>query len=193
MTTMPYPAKTDRRTVTDAALAIVEREGEEALTLRRVAADVGVTANAIYRYFDSRDALMAAVADAAAQRLHGDIETGLAALPSNVPARQRVRELLALQAAFAADHPSLWRMIHNARPDASAELPEPHYHKLLWDRSLSIVGQLVRPEDAPAATLALWAQLHGLWSLRQLGVIDGTHPAAIDDFAFDALISGLAV
>ncbi|HEY0198409.1 MAG TPA: TetR/AcrR family transcriptional regulator [Rhodanobacter sp.] len=189
---MPYPTKIDRQSVADAALAIVEREGEEALTLRRVAAEVGVTANAIYRYFDSRDALVAATANAAAHRLYIAIDKGLSELPGDETVKNRVRKLFALHSDFAEKNPALWRTIHNLKPETGADLPEPHYHKLLWDRSLSIIGPLVRPEDGPAATLSVWAQLHGLWSLRQLGVIGGTKPAEIDDFAFDALLRGLS-
>lgn len=189
---MPYPTKTDRQSVTDAALAIVEREGEEALTLRRVAAEVGVTANAIYRYFDNRDALVAATANAAAHRLYVAVEKGLAELPDDETVKNRVRRLCVLHSNFAEENPALWHTIHNARRKAGSELPEPHYHKLLWERSMSTIAPLVRPEHGPAATLHVWAQLHGLWSLRQLGVMDGTQPAEINDFAFDALIRGLS-
>jgi AcrR family transcriptional regulator len=47
-----------------AALRILESEGAPAVSLRRVAAAVGITAMAIYHHFPSRDALLRDVADA---------------------------------------------------------------------------------------------------------------------------------
>jgi AcrR family transcriptional regulator len=45
-----------------AALALLEREGAEAITMRAVAKAVGVDHRALYRHFPDRDAVLAAVA-----------------------------------------------------------------------------------------------------------------------------------
>ena len=50
-----------RGTIARAALAIVDREGASALTLRRVAAELGVGTMTLYHYVPSRDALVADV------------------------------------------------------------------------------------------------------------------------------------
>lgn len=188
---MPYPSKIDRQIITDAALALVEREGEQALTLRRLAGEVGVTANALYRYFDTRDVLIAATADAVAHRLSIAIETGMAKLPNIETAEGRVRGLLTIYSAFAENNPDLYRTFLNAKPEAGAELPHPRYHELLWDQSLSIVEPLVGRKNGPAATVSLWGLLHGMWALRQAGVLGGKKPAEVNDYAFDAFIKGL--
>ncbi|NUR72558.1 MAG: TetR/AcrR family transcriptional regulator [Hamadaea sp.] len=49
----------------DAALAILIAEGAPAVTMRRVAADAGVTTMATYRHFPNREALLRTVAVAA--------------------------------------------------------------------------------------------------------------------------------
>jgi len=46
-----------------AALALLDREGGEALTMRRVGAELGVEAMSLYRHVPSRDALLAGVAE----------------------------------------------------------------------------------------------------------------------------------
>ncbi|MEV4318783.1 TetR/AcrR family transcriptional regulator [Actinocrispum sp. NPDC049592] len=46
-----------------AALAILVNEGAQAVTMRRVAADVGLTAMATYRHFPNREALLRAAVD----------------------------------------------------------------------------------------------------------------------------------
>lgn len=54
-----------RRTVIEAALTIGDNEGPDAVSLRRVARELGVTPMALYRYVDSKEGLLAAVADRA--------------------------------------------------------------------------------------------------------------------------------
>jgi AcrR family transcriptional regulator len=52
-----------RRAVIEAALTIGDTEGLEALSLRRVGRELGVTPMALYRYVESKEALLAAVAE----------------------------------------------------------------------------------------------------------------------------------
>ncbi|MFI6452656.1 TetR/AcrR family transcriptional regulator C-terminal domain-containing protein [Streptosporangium amethystogenes] len=54
----------DRRTVVDAALALLNEVGLDGLSLRRLAADLGVQAPAIYRHFAGKADLLHAMADA---------------------------------------------------------------------------------------------------------------------------------
>ena len=55
--------------VVEAALALVEREGGDALTMRRLAAELGVTTNTIYWHIGSRDELVLSVISLMARRL----------------------------------------------------------------------------------------------------------------------------
>jgi AcrR family transcriptional regulator len=56
-------ATTTDRAIATAALRILEGEGAGAVTMRRVAHAVGITAMAIYRHYPSRAALLEAVAE----------------------------------------------------------------------------------------------------------------------------------
>jgi AcrR family transcriptional regulator len=53
----------------ECALSILEREGPQAVSVRRVAKEVSVTPMAIYHYFPSRDALLDAVVDSEFEKL----------------------------------------------------------------------------------------------------------------------------
>lgn len=64
---MTEPGTAER--VASAALAILLAEGANAVTMRRVAADAGVTTMASYRHFPSREVLLRTVADRAAAEL----------------------------------------------------------------------------------------------------------------------------
>lgn len=188
---MVYPSKTDREAIIGATLAFVEREGTEALTLRRLAAEIGVTANAIYRYFRSLDVLVAAAADAVAQRLYRFVETSMVALPAELSAEQRVRRLLTFHGEFTASNPSLYRILFSASQEAEAELPEPRWRGRLFQQSLGVIAPLVAPSEAEPATMAFWSLMHGIWELRRAGVLTEKNQKAVDDYGFDALIRGL--
>jgi len=53
------------------ALRILEAEGPQAISMRRVVKEVGITAMAIYHHFPSREALLDAVVDSEFQQLVG--------------------------------------------------------------------------------------------------------------------------
>lgn len=53
----------DRRQVLSAALALVDRDGLDALSLRRLGAELGVDPMAIYRHVDGKDGLEAGLAE----------------------------------------------------------------------------------------------------------------------------------
>jgi TetR/AcrR family tetracycline transcriptional repressor len=60
----------NRERVVDAALDLADRDGLEALTMRRLAGDLGVDPMAIYNHVDGKDALL----DALAARLWSEVQ-----------------------------------------------------------------------------------------------------------------------
>ena len=64
------PPKLSREAILAAALDLLDREGADALTMRRLAAQLGVEAMSLYRHVADRAALLAALAD----RLAAEIE-----------------------------------------------------------------------------------------------------------------------
>lgn len=64
------PAKLSREAILSAALALLDREGADALTMRRVAGQLGVEAMSLYRHVADRAALLEGLAD----RLAAEIE-----------------------------------------------------------------------------------------------------------------------
>ena len=74
MTSVKGPRKrTATEDVVAAAVAIADREGVEALTIRAVAAAIGLTPMAIYRHVRDKDELLDRVVDAVASGI-GDVE-----------------------------------------------------------------------------------------------------------------------
>jgi len=62
--TVGRPAQRSRGEITAAALAIADREGLSAVSMRRVAAELGTGAASLYRYVQTRDELLDLMSDA---------------------------------------------------------------------------------------------------------------------------------
>ncbi|HTJ32781.1 MAG TPA: TetR/AcrR family transcriptional regulator C-terminal domain-containing protein [Dactylosporangium sp.] len=69
-------SRLSRERIVDAAIALIERDGSEALSMRRLGNELGVEGMAIYRYVDGRDALVRAIGDRLLEPLHGVEMTG---------------------------------------------------------------------------------------------------------------------
>lgn len=194
MSTMAYPSKTSPEAIKAAAIGLLEREGEAALTLRRVASTLGVVPNALYRYYATRDVLVAAVADEVARRLLAAINDALDRQGQDAPrcAEDRVRTLLEVYAAFADAHPALYATLMTDRPDAEAALPQPLGYELLWLRVIEMLEPLTGQADAPAAAVTLWSLLHGMWALERANLLGGQKPKDVAGFAVSAVLKGLA-
>jgi AcrR family transcriptional regulator len=111
----------------DAAEAIVESEGVEALTVRRVADQVGTTTRAIYSTLGSKEALLSGLGERAFEMLGAAV----AALPhSDDPAADLVAAGMVFR-RFALTHPALFRVgfrVQDSVPqEVAARLEEGHW------------------------------------------------------------------
>ena len=110
MTAVP----TARRILT-AARRLLDREGPEAVTMRRVADAVGITAMAIYRHYPDRAALLNALADQGFAQLAARL--GSKRLSGGFEARLFQMEDIYLDHALA--HPRLFKLMFlEPRPGA---------------------------------------------------------------------------
>lgn len=80
----------DRDDVVDAALALVEEEGPDALTMRRLAAALDVTTTTIYWHVGGRDELVGAVIERMSARLAARPVVGETALDRVVSAARNI-------------------------------------------------------------------------------------------------------
>lgn len=167
---MPAIAKTDREAILKAALARLRRDGLAAVSLRALAADVGIATNALYHYFPSRSDLENALSDQAALRMHAAIERDLAKRAANgrlAPAG-RVSTLAASYLRFAQREPHLYAaMIHGPCDDG---VPA-EGHTALWHLVYDAAAALHGEAEARDAAVSLWALLHGTLSLLQAGAL----------------------
>src|SRR3954466_3374483 len=88
-----------RRRILDAARAIAQGEGIDALSMRRLAQELDVWPMSVYRYFQDKDALLDAMAS--------DLMAQLPELPASGSWRERMHDLLDEAARRLADAPGL--------------------------------------------------------------------------------------
>ena len=70
------PPSRSRAEITAAAIALADREGLQAVSMRRVAAELGTGAASLYRYLDTREDLLDLMSDAAGSEYRLDPPTG---------------------------------------------------------------------------------------------------------------------
>jgi len=157
-------------------MAIIEEEGFDALTIARLAKRADAAVGALYRYFDSKDALLTALQIRAAHRTLEDVQEDLKLLPPpTTPGLALARAITALTSwsRFRVRRPALFALI-----DWSLSAPQ----HLLQDRSAERVAVAFEPllalavvvfQDAVKAgaleggpytkrTYGAWALLHGV-------------------------------
>lgn len=161
----PYHHGSLQETLLDTAEALLEQAGVEGVALRELARAAGVSHNAPYRHFPSREALLVALATRGFKRLADALEPLEAALPG-------AGRLLAIgqrYLTFAAAGPRLYQLMfgaHLVRAD----------HPALQAAAIRAFNVLHRPGpgmpgESRAAAVGAWALVHGLAQLmvdRQL-------------------------
>lgn len=96
--------KLSQRAIADAALAVIDAEGLDALTMRKLAHYLGSSPMGLYRYFPDREALL----DGVAQRLLAEVETP----PEDLHWRDAMRFIMRSVRHVAMRHPKASRLIN---------------------------------------------------------------------------------
>ena len=165
-----------RNALLAAGAELAETDGPDAVTVRAVAAKVGVSPTAAYRHFSDHAELLEAVRQDAMARLSDSMRRYLRRVPPNsdpVPAAiERFHSTGRGYLQFALNEPGLFRTAfaggHKAIGPPQRGMSGPF--DLLNDAldELVAVGYLA-PQDRPLAEFAAWSTVHGLANL----LIDG--------------------
>ncbi|MCA3315403.1 MAG: TetR/AcrR family transcriptional regulator [Roseomonas sp.] len=160
-----------RQALIDAALAEPDIEG---LSLRQLAAGLGVSAAAAYRHFENRDDLLTEVARIGFDHLQQRFAEAfpITATPtSDAEARTWLRRLALAYLAFADEEAALWRLMfggqaaaYRAHATLNASQSSSRYLPAVL-HGLFEVGAVARaPTEADA--LFVWSAIHGVAMLR---------------------------
>lgn len=192
---MSAPPNGDRPVLTRDAVVAAARElvvegGLEALSFRRLASRLGVTAPALYAHVTGKGDLLAALAEGQLEELAARMERA-----AGLPPLERIRAHCHAYVHQARDNPELFRVMFVFPPDLGpgvlADVPEgaelPAATKA-FTAAIEAVDDAARAgllttDDPLLTALALWAAVHGVTSVLQLGfsLSPGTEEALVDE------------
>lgn len=179
------------------------RDGLDGFSMRRLAKAVGVTAPALYRHYDSKEALLHDVLSEAYRRMARHLYQALeAATP-----RDRLRLAGEGYLSFALEHPRLYDALF-ASPElvGLVDIPEEVEAQgcavgRFWNDRIRecMDAGILRRQDPEAVGLTLWAHAHGMISLYSRGLLSPGEETDPDTFrsiyraSMRRLFRGLAV
>jgi AcrR family transcriptional regulator len=167
----------------EAGLAALAHTEADELSLRQLAKDVGVSANAAYRHFEDKDALLSAMAAEGFRRFTAAQQAAVAAVPH---AEDRLKASGRAYVAFAQAHPALYRLMFQ-RLSCAATHPDLAMSAIdgmtvLLEATSSLLQAPAHDERVRVAAAASWSLVHGLSALSQGGQL------AVFGLPMDALI-----
>lgn len=155
--------------------------GQEGLTMRAIAARLGVSATALYQHFESKAAILREIRFLGVRTLLDAQQSGAA---SDDPIEQ-VHELARRYVDFATDNPWLYRVLFYEEDVDWSQLGADERDLLIaplqqaraaFERGVQ-QGVFRADLDLDNTALLLWASVHGLASLLINGRISESHPA----------------
>lgn len=158
--------------IADAAYRIYVADGLPGLSMRNVANRIGVTATALYRHFDGKDALIEAVSERGFHLFSAD----LLRKPVARDPRRRVLQILDRYREFAFQQPTLFHLMFASPRRRLRRFPadfSAHRSSVFDELRHSVergqAGGRIRRGGSLEIALDLWAHAHGLLSLYQVG------------------------
>jgi AcrR family transcriptional regulator len=181
-----------RHALVDAGLDMARAGGPEAVVLREATRRAGVTANAAYRHFADREALLHEVCTRAQSAVARSIEAELAQVREQAPAeraRARFRAVGVGYIRFARAEPGLFRTafffpvdLRRSQSEEGAGESGRNPFQLLSDalddmRAAGLLDETARR----GAEFVAWSAVHGLAILAISGPLRAMPAARLDD------------
>ena len=174
----------DAERVVDAAAGIADAEGLEAVTLARVAGELGVRAPSLYNHVDGRDDVLRAIAVRGVREL-------TSALREAAVGRSSADALTAAARAYRA-----YARAHPGRSAATVAAPPrgDEEHRAAASEAVDVMLAVMRGwdlegDDAIHAVRAFRSAVHGFVAIE---AADGFGMAVDVDASFDRLVASLA-
>ncbi|UCG89260.1 MAG: TetR/AcrR family transcriptional regulator [Gemmatimonadota bacterium] len=182
--------------ILDAARDLLAGGGQDALSMRQVADHVGVSATAIYHYFQGKQDLVNRVVLKAFERFGSYLREAMDSHPQG--SAERFGALGEAYLRFALENEAYFRIMFSMQardPAVLEQVPEGGgYHLLRRAVADALAAGTIRIPDSPAGDLAapvrrgdadpdviamfLWCTVHGLVSLWLCGAANRCHVAA---------------
>jgi len=179
------------------ATELLEQTGsEEAVTLRAVARQVGISAPSIYAHFADREAIVDGIVNGVFGDFNAAIkDAGDAAVQAGGGPRERLRAGCAAYLEFAAERPNRYKLLFERRDligadsEASRLIRIESFELLVASVQACVEAGISASDDPARDAKAIWAALHGFATLRSLRP---QFPWPGTDTMLDRIVYGLA-
>lgn len=151
-----------REMVLNAAEAIVIEKGVNALTVRKIAVQIGYTVGSIYMVFANMQDLIMHIKLRTLEQLTEQLTVDAAETPE-----QQIQALASHYLLFAQQHFNRWQIMFDSNLDNTIELPQSYQAKIeqLFLPLENLFQQLKPQASAEQVNLiarALWSGVHGI-------------------------------
>ena len=166
------PSADMETTLLQSAADILESEGPDALSIRRIAAAAGVAPMGVYNHFDSKSGIVDALFVQGFERL-GDALTSIGDIDDPTEAlREAGRRYRALALAYPTTYQVMFmRAIPGFEPSAHAqEVAANAFGSLVAAVRRAMAAGTVVEGDPDETAQLLWSNIHGWVSLELLGI-----------------------
>ena len=186
--------------IVKASQKIIEKQGVEGLTARRIAADIGYAPGTIYNSFASMDDLYLHINERTLDLLYDTLSSKACNDPKKNPI-DNMKAMAALYMDFAQEYRPYWLMLF------SHKLPEERgsvaWYQEKIDRLFEPLAELLGPffndkqsRQKAMAVRVLWASVHGLCLLHETAsplLVSSTkkNTAELADYLIDSFVSGI--
>lgn len=158
--------------IAEVSLRILETEGEDRVSMRRVAQAAGVTPMAIYHHFPNREALLDFIVDREFAKFLGYIQSR----PERGPHEARLLNSMNAYIDYAFDRPRIFDYVfsqprRNARryPEDFRARRSPTLNPIADTVARAMEAGYLKRDDVWEIALELWAHAHGYVSLYRGG------------------------
>ncbi|MHB1533883.1 MAG: TetR/AcrR family transcriptional regulator [Acidimicrobiales bacterium] len=148
---------------------LIETNDQASLSIRAVAAAVGVTPPSIYLHFADRNELLFAVCGRHVVQLERAINAAADGVGDPI---ERIRRRGRAYLQWALENPEHYRVLMMSRPDATPDrfvderlVDTAGLMPVVEDLAEAIAAGAVRPDDPLEATMVLWMLIHGVASM----------------------------
>ena len=186
MTDRPYHHGALREALLEQAERTVRERGADALSLRELAREVGVSHGAPRRHFPDRQALLDAVAEAGFDRLGAELRA--AADGAGEEFEPRLRATAAAYVRFATRDPALLDLMfagkHRETSGALHEAAENAFAVMLELIAQGQAESALEPGEPERVGLVLFSTIQGIASLVSAGIVQ---PDQLEALVVDAI------
>ncbi len=191
----PAQVEDFRERLCAAAERLFAEHGPEAVTMRQLAAELGVSPMTPYRYFKDKDDILAAVRASGFSRFANAMEAAFHSETDPVAISEAVGRAYV---RFALEQSDAYRLMFDLSQPNEADYPElvaasGRARAMMVAQAKGLIDSGQARGDPEVIAHILWANLHGGLVLQLAGKLSpNVDPSALRRTAFQTLLKGLA-